>query len=283
MEELERKIYYITMATLITVGVLSFFYIETSPSPYRPWDYKEIRKDGTIRFVTDFSMPGYFIDGDSTVGFQHELIVAVCQRAGLNYQTVVETHLSECFRYLELKAVDVVARNVPITSDLRAHYLFTDPIMLNRQVLVQRTAEANNGIAPIRNQIELGGKTVYIPKESPAIMRMYHLQEEIGDTIRVYEDPLYSDEQLIIMVAHGDIDFAVCEYEVAEAMMRALPQIDIATDITFTQFQAWAVRRDSPALLDSLNSWFAAMRADGTFDRIYNRYYHPEKLAMPTR
>ena len=66
MEELERKIYYITMATLITVGVLSFFYIETSPSPYRPWDYKEIRKDGTIRFVTDFSMPGYFIDGDST-------------------------------------------------------------------------------------------------------------------------------------------------------------------------------------------------------------------------
>ncbi len=85
------------------------------------------------------------------------------------------------------------------------------------------------------------------------------------------------------MVAHGDIDFAVCEYEVAEAMMPALPQIDIATDITFTQFQAWAVRRDSPALLDSLNSWFAAMRADGTFDRIYNRYYHPEKLAMPTR
>ena len=88
-------------------------------------------------------------------------------------------------------------------------------IVLNKQVLVQRTAEANNGQAPIRNQLDLAQKTLYIPKDSPALLRLQNLGHEIGDTIYVVEDELYSTEQLMIMVAKGDIDYAVCDQQIA--------------------------------------------------------------------
>lgn len=60
------------------------------------------------------------------------------------------------------------------------------------------------------------------------------------------EDELYSSEQLAIMVAKGDIDYAVCDQQIARVSKGNLPEIDIDTDISFTQLQSWAVRKDSP-------------------------------------
>ena len=75
------------------------------------------------------------------------------------------------------------------------------------------------------------------------------------------------------MVAKGDIDYAVCDQQIAKISKEQLPEIDIDTDISFTQLQSWAVRKDSPILRDSLNSWFNQLRQNGSFDKIYKRYY----------
>ena len=101
----------------------------------------------------------------------------------------------------------------------------------------------------------------------------------MADTFRIVEDPLYSSEQLIAMVAAGDIDYTVCDRRVAAAALELYPEIDINTDIGFTQLHAWAVRRTSPVLRDSINAWFARMHADGTFDRILRKYYPAEDAA----
>jgi membrane-bound lytic murein transglycosylase MltF len=140
--------------------------------------------------------------------------------------------------------------------------------------LVQRTEEANQGIKPIRNQLDLAQRRLYIPKDSPAKLRIENLSHEIGDTIYVSEDELYSTEQLIIMVAKGDIDFAVCDLQLAKKSATQFPGvIDIDTDISFTQLQSWAVRKNSPVLLDSINSWFNQIKQSGRYENIYKRYY----------
>jgi membrane-bound lytic murein transglycosylase MltF len=141
-------------------------------------------------------------------------------------------------------------------------------------VLVQRTEEANQGIKPIRNQLDLAQRRLYVPKDSPAKLRIENLSHEIGDTIYVSEDELYSTEQLIIMVAKGDIDFAVCDLQLAKKSATQFPGvIDIDTDISFTQLQSWAVRKNSPVLLDSINSWFNQIKQSGRYENIYKRYY----------
>lgn len=236
-------------------------------------DYPQIAGEGILRLVTDYNPSGYYITGDTIAGFQYELSQAIAEISGLDVQINLEMSLPKSFEALIGQTCDVIARNIPVTSQAKEKYLFTEPVILNKQVLVQRTAKSNEGTQPIRNQLDLADKTLYIPKDSPALLRLQNLAKEIGDTIHVKEDSLYAAEQLIIMVAKGDIDYAVCDQLVASGLQKQYPEIDILTDISFTQLESWAMRKDAPILLDSLNSWFRQIRENGLFDQIYKKYY----------
>ena len=268
-----RKLLAVYIILLVCILIVMFRLWPYKKAPVAPRDYPEIKEEGILRMVTEYNQSGYYVAGDTIEGFQYELSQAIAALSGLEVQTQLEMSLAESFRELSDNQCDVIARNIPITSEIKEDYLFTEPIVFNKQVLVQRTKEANNGIQPIRNQLDLAQKTLYIPKNSPALLRLQNLAHEIGDTIYVKEDELYSSEQLAIMVAKGDIDYAVCDQQIARLSKENLPEIDIDTDISFTQLQSWAVRKDSPILLDSLNSWLSQIKKSGLYDQIYKRYY----------
>ncbi len=268
-----RKLLVVYIILLVCILIVMFRLWPYKKEPVAPRDYPEIKEEGILRMVTEYNQSGYYIAGDTIEGFQYELSQAIAALSGLEVQTQLEMSLAESFRELSDNQCEVIARNIPITSEIKEDYLFTEPIVFNKQVLVQRTKEANNGIQPIRNQLDLAQKTLYIPKNSPALLRLQNLAHEIGDTIYVKEDELYSSEQLAIMVAKGDIDYAVCDQQIARLSKENLPEIDIDTDISFTQLQSWAVRKDSPILLDSLNSWLSQIKKSGLYDQIYKRYY----------
>ncbi|HJA87204.1 MAG TPA: transporter substrate-binding domain-containing protein, partial [Candidatus Parabacteroides intestinavium] len=246
---------YICLLGIVLVMMASLYSYLQSKEPLPPRDYPEIKEEGILRVMMEYNPSDYYVEDDTILGFQYELCQAIARLSGMEVQIHLEMSLEKSFEMLDQQQVDVIARNIPITSESKETHLFTDPIILNKQVLVQRTAKANQGQSPIRNQIHLGKKKLYIPKNSPALLRIKNLEHEIGDTIYIEEDELYSDEQLIIQVAKGDIDFAVCNQQNAERMAKQYPEIDIQTDISFTQLQSWAVRMESPILLDSLNHW----------------------------
>ena len=138
-----------------------------------------------------------------------------------------------------------------------------------------KKAEKNgeNDSLYIRNQLDLAGRTLHVVKGSPSILRIQNLGNEIGDTIYIKEIAKYGPEQLISMVAHGDIDYAVCDESIARTAADSIPQIDINTAISFTQFYSWAVSKQSPALLDSLNTWLDKFQKGKEYRRIYKKYY----------
>ena len=49
--------------------------------------------------------------------------------------------------------------------------------------------------------------------------------------------------------------------------------LDINTAISFTQFYSWGVSKQSPALLDSLNTWLSDFRKKGEYQSVYRKYY----------
>ncbi len=148
---------------------------------------------------------------------------------------------------------DVIAYGILATSELKDSLLLTTPIVLNKQVLVQRKLEnISDSSLFIKSQLDLAGKTLHVVKGSPSILRIRNLGNEIGDTIYVEEIEKYGSEQLIALVAHGDIDYAVCDESIARTAADSIPQIDINTAISFTQFYSWGVR-NSP-----LSCWTAS-------------------------
>lgn len=152
-----------------------------------------------------------------------------------------------------------MAYGIPATSELKDSLLLTSPIILSKQVLVQRKVGENDSLA-IRSQLDLAGKTLNVVKGSPSILRIRNLSNEIGDTIYVNEIEKYGSEQLIAMVAHGDIDYAVCDEGIARMAVDSLPQARYQYRHQFHAILFMGVSKQSPALLDSLNTWLSDFR-----------------------
>ena len=268
-------ILYIILLSIAMFIMGGLMYVNTTTRSLH--DLYEIQAEGILRIVTEHDSLGYYVSDNQIEGFHYELSKAIAHLSGLEVFIYIENSLEESFEGLLSNHYDIVARNIPITSELKERFAFTDPIILSRQVLVQRSKAYNDGIEPLRNHLDLAERTLYIPHNSPSLLRLRNLQHEIGDTIHVIEEPVNSSGQLISMVAQGDIDYAVCDLQIALALQKQYLEIDIRTDISFTQLQSWAIRKNAPMLLDSLNHWLHTIRENGQFDRIIQQYYQSER------
>jgi membrane-bound lytic murein transglycosylase MltF len=253
--------------------VLLFNINKHKNKPLEIRDFPQIIASGTLNIVTDYNSIGYFVSGYSIAGFQYEMIRALEREWGIPVAIFIENGLNDNLNGLYSNRYDLIARTIPVTAVLRDSFAFTQPIILNKQVLVQRIAAFNENINPIRQQLDLAQKTIHVSENSPIILRLNNLAHEIGDTIYIEEYDNYETEQLIMLVASGEIDFTVSDERTARQLATKFPEIDIETDISFTQMESWVVRKNSPLLLDSLNVWLTRFRETDEFKRMYNRYY----------
>ena len=244
--------------------------------PLPPRDYADIIREGVLRVATEYNSISFYVDSDSVSGFHYELIQAFARDKGLKTEITPIMSFEERLEGLSEGRYDVIAYGILATSKLKDSLLLTSPIFLNKQVLVQRKEIGENDSLYIRTQLDLAQRTLHVVKGSPSILRIQNLGNEIGDTIYIKEIDKYGSEQLISMVAHGDIDYAVCDESIARAAADSIPQIDINTAISFTQFYSWAVSKQSPALLDSLNTWLDKFQKEERYQKIYKKYYDKE-------
>ena len=174
---------------------------------------------------------------------------------------------------------DIVISDIPITTELRDKYLFTDPIYADRQTLVQLT-DSITGLPPIRTQSDLRGDTVYIAAQSPFMSRLRNLSRELGDTIYVFQDKHYGPEQMMLLTAIGQLKNVVVNEQTARSIAKDYPQLDISLTLSFNQFQSWAVAPDKPQLLDSLNVWIARFKETPQFERLVDIYFNEKPIKM---
>ena len=273
--KVKSKVYkYLLSVMSISAIIFVFRYCSKQETAIgHPRDYDVIVKEGVLRVATEYNSISFYVDGDTVSGFNYELIQAFAHDKGLKVEITPEMSFDERLKGLSEGRYDVIAQGILATSEFKDSLLLTSPIILNKQILVQRKEVGENDSLYIKNQLDLAGRTLHVVKGSPSILRIRNLGNEIGDTIYIKEIEKYGPEQLISMVAHGDIDYVVCDESIAEAIVDSLPQIDINTDISFTQFYSWAVSNQSPVLLDSLNTWLDKFQKGKEYQEIYRKYY----------
>lgn len=245
---------------------------EVPVRPSSPRDFAEINKHGVLRAVIEYETLSLHAEGDSIGGLQWELLNDFARHYGWQLQVYPKMEFSERLQGLIQGTYDLIATAIPVNSTICDSILLSHPILTNRQVLVQRKASLDQDSLYIKSQLDLAGKTIHVVKDSPALMRIHNLAGEIGDTIYIQEVERYGSEQLIFMVAHGDINYAVCDESTASAALDSFPQIDIHTAIGFTQFYSWGVNKTSHVLIDSLNTWLDYYKTTPEGIALYRRY-----------
>ncbi len=223
----------------------------------------------TIDVAIEYSPVTYYTYADTLGGFHYDLLRLVARQAGRPVKFHPIVTLQKGLDGLATGAYDVLVAQFPTTAENRLHYLFTDPVCIDQQVLVQRQP------ARIRSQLGLAGDTVHVVKGSPMVERIAGLSREIGDTIHVLADDTYGPEQLVMLVAAGDIRLAVVNRSIARAMAQRLTGIDTSVDISMSQFQAWTLAKQQVALRDSLNAWLRQLQSEQRpqIDSLRARYF----------
>lgn len=221
----------------------------------------------TLDIAIAYSPTFYYKRGDSLVGFHYELLhtIALRSKRPMKFHPIVT--LASALQALNKGYYDLVAAEYPVTSENKARFLFTDPVMLDKQVLVQRVLPS--GQVAIKSQLDLAGDTVWVVSGSPMADRVAGLSREIGDTIVVASDRQYGPEQLFLKVASGEVKYAVVNESIARALARSYRgKVDVGTAISFTQFQCWVLRAGNRSLQAFFNSWLRRLKASGDYDRL---------------
>ncbi len=260
----------IMIAFVVLAGLAFLVGRYTSRNP-KVDNFERIRENGALKVFIDPSSDGMQItvDGD-TVGEQFELIRDFCRLQNLNVKYTLESNLNKAIEALDNGDCDVIVRYIPVTTSLRDTLLFTESLIHDKQVLVQRKKVTKKTDADttsyaetfVHNQLELAEKTVTLAENSPSIVRINNLSKEIGDTIYINTIPRYDNEAIAIMVSKGDFEYTVLGLHAATRLQKEYQNLDIHLSIGFAQLHSWAVRKTSLELCDSLNSFIKKNNID---------------------
>ena len=253
---------------------------------------QHLQEKGKLTAVTNCGIINYNTSSPKPSGFEFELLSHFCDDNGLELEMLVNENMDSCFSLLDSCKVDMVAIGIGSNKEMKRRYLLTDPVLMQKSVLVQRlpkdwskmlTAdEVENQL--LRSPVDLAGKTIHLPQGSHAVMLLEHLSDQIGDTIYIIECDSLNSVDLVMAVASGQIEYTVVENYVARMASIGLRGLDTKLNVSVEQPLCWAVRNhdgDSSLLL-ALNSWIDGFE-QRNLDRILAKYVNKNNAFAPKK
>ena len=278
---------YILLFTTILLAILTVCIIiqkNTSDSPITiPSAYQAIQERGdTIVALAVNHSASYFLWKGDILGYEYELLKKFAKHKGWNLRIKVVEHQDSLLQYLKRGEGDIIANTIAVTNPLReevnfSKYLYSSPI-----VLIQRKPEDWENLLPhqinnrlVRNVLKIEDKAIYVSNNSHHYNRLMQLGDDIGDSINIIKkDEITSDYELIELVAKEKIDYTVANKEIASMYAAYYKNIDYGTAVSMPQKKSWAMRKNSPKLLEEINSWLKNYQRYKEYYFIYDKYYN---------
>lgn len=238
-------------------------------------DLTQIKDSGKLVALTLYSSTTYFLYRGEPMGFQYELAEQFARSLGVELEIRIAANAQELQQMLLRGEGDLIVYNMPVTLEGKEHLLHCGNDIINHQVLVQRGGRRNN---PLRDVTQLVGKEVYV-KPGRSLHRLRNLNKELGGGIIIHEvstDSL-TEEDLISQVALGEIDYTICDNEVAKLNRTYYPQLNINLKVGMDQRSSWAVRKDQPLLAEAANQWHSQNATSPAYKASMKRYFEQSK------
>ena len=235
------------------------------------------RLPDTLRVATLYGPTSYFSYRETQMGYDYDMISRFARDKGLALDLKLATNLTQAVEMLDSGLIDIIAYEVPVTSEYKEHVLPCGLENITYQVLVQPKAKAADRITDVT---ELVGREVYVEDNSKYLHRLRNLNDELGGGIEirtVNRDTLIT-EDLIEMVSDGEIPLTIVDSDIARINKTYYRDLDITLQVSFPQRSAWAVSPSRPWLADSVNLWSAQADPRHQRDILLKRYYEQSKL-----
>lgn len=222
---------------------------------------------GTVVVGTNAEYPPFeFVDDNGNItGFDIELLDAIAQEAGFEYE-LVNTRWDGIFVALASGEFDAVISAATITPERAQQVDFSDPYFnAGQRITVQ------SGNEDIQGPDDLAGLKVGVQTGTTGDIWLSENTE--AEVVRYDENTLAFQA-----LANGDVDAAVADGPTAVDIVKANPEMNLTVlDGVYTDEEyGIAVNKDKPELLAAINQGLAAVKDSGQYDDIYNKYFGTE-------
>ena len=244
------------------------------------YDLPQIKDSGELVALTLNSSTSYFDYRGEPMGFQYELADQFTRSLGVKLKIKVAQNARDLVHKLLQGEGDLIAYNLPVTKEFKDSVEFCGEDIITHQVLVQRNTQKKK--KALNNVTELIGKEVYV-KPGKYLERLINLDKELGGGILIHEvnNDSITTEDLIMQVSNGEIDYAICDNDLAKLNKTYYPNLNIDLAVSFDQRASWAVRKTSPLLGEAATKWHQENITSPAYQASSKRYFEirPEGLS----
>lgn len=242
------------------------------------YDLPQIKDSGELVVLTLNSSTSYFDYRGEPMGFQYELAEQFARSLGVKLKVEVARNTDDLVHKLLKGEGDLIAYNLPVTKEFKDSVAFCGEDIITHQVLVQRNGKKSKKSKPLTNVTELIGKEVYV-KPGKYLDRLINLDKELGGGILIHEveNDSITTEDLIMQVSNGDIDYAICDNDLAKLNKTYYPNLNIDLAVSFDQRASWAVRKTSPLLGEAAAKWHRENMTSPAYQASSKRYFEISK------
>ena len=219
----------------------------------------------TVGFDQSYPPYGFVGDDGKFTGFDLDLAQAVCDKNGWE---------------LKLSAIDWDAKDALLaqgninciwngfTMEGREDgYTFSDPYMLNEQVIV---VKSDSGIA---DSAALAGKTVMTQVDSAALDVLEGDAADLAATFAGGAPQTISDyNNAFMQLESGMVDAVACDLSIANYQMSAKPDTYTIIDTLSSEHYAVGFKQGDEDLAATVTATLKAMYEDGTVQELCDKY-----------
>ena len=240
------------------------------------YDLTQMKDSGVLVALTLNSSISYFNYRGEPMGFQYELAEQFAQSLGLKLEMKTARNINDLVEMLVQGEGDLIAYPLPVTKKLKDSVAFCGEDIITHQVLVQRNG--NKKQPALTNVTELIGKDVYA-KPGKHLERLINLDKELGGGIRIHEvtNDSITNEDLIMQVANGTIDYTISDNDLARLNKTYYSNLNVNLAVSFNQRASWAVRKTSLLLSEAANKWHKENMTSPAYKASSKKYFEMSK------
>jgi polar amino acid transport system substrate-binding protein len=208
------------------------------------------------------SKPFVFAEPGSSraVGFDVDLVDAIAGTFGIENVTFVKRPLNTAIPSVRGGRFDMSASAFSITPERAKQIDFSDPyFQANQSVMVQADSEITNldGLQDKIIGVQRGTTGADLAATVPgATLKRYDIIDDAFDA-----------------VAQGRVDGVVSDLAISAYTAAQKPRLKVVERVPPREEYGLVFPKDNPALREAFNSGLAKIRADGTYDKIYTKWF----------
>ena len=215
--------------------------------------------------------PFEYLDDNQVVGFSKDILEAIAANQGIKFN-FANTPWEGIFATLGKGDSDIVSSSVTITDERKGQMDFSDPYFEASQLIV--TGEKGSGI---QSFADLKNHTASVQTGTTGDLVLQKQQGGTSANIKRFDTMPLALKELLT----GGVDASVGDNGVIQNFVNNNPGVKLNTisDPAFEkEYYGFAVKKGrSDELLSKINAGIAAIKADGTYQKIYDKWFGGEQ------